>query len=744
MIQLLGPMTLVGIVTLIVAIMLPIRPLTKLFIAIMPLTTVAVFQIGNSTVQLYQLVWIIWILKNPFRNHRNLKLSVDLVYVPLMVIAVISLLITPRANVNVIGQDGQYGPASESAQQIVQIAHLAIALTTATGMALLCKAKTVSLTDIVRATTAGAIIVIVIGYMQLILPAKIITDTVRNATNVLFIKDADRISSTFGEPSFLAAYLIPIAAMHLVIFTRTKRRLSLVVVLSAVVFTIQNGSTSGLLGITATAIVFATYWFRSNNSRSNIGRKFARRQVLIIVAFILLAGILASFAPPVSQTINKAIMTISGANSSGSTRIQNMEITWRAFLSSPLIGLGWGVSRCESLLLTLLSNVGIIGLVAYIAPLYISCKNLIRSGRYMCKSVALSICINQIILFVSVPELYFLPIWTLIGGGLSLSMQPDTTKKELKLPSNSNELKFSIILPCYKISEKRLQNTIESVIRQHNRAWELICIDDNGPGKERELVHKVLQPYLFDNRIRLIDNISNKGAGAARNNGISVADGEWLAFIDADDQWDASYLDRVSEAISEEKPDITSTDYYISNGRGERRYRTKQTTGKLYPQELFCDCLSCPSCVCVKRELVIEVGGFDETLPSREDYDLWLRIIQANPDTVVSFLHEPLAVIDRDGHESVSSSYLRNIEGTKLVLDKIMRFSNLDERNREEVFVSHQRQICKEMLINGDDGGLKAELSKLSIRQSLLYRALCPFVHLVPSIRCQIKKFLYR
>lgn len=99
--------------------------------------------------------------------------------------------------------------------------------------------------------------------------------------------------------------------------------------------------------------------------------------------------------------------------------------------------------------------------------------------------------------------------------------------------------KISIITPCFN-SEKYLRYTIDSVISQTYSDWELILIND----KSQDGTLKIIKDYMeHDERIRLVDLKENGGIANARNSGIEISTGEYIAFLDSDDLWDANKLE---------------------------------------------------------------------------------------------------------------------------------------------------------------------------------------------------------
>ena len=101
--------------------------------------------------------------------------------------------------------------------------------------------------------------------------------------------------------------------------------------------------------------------------------------------------------------------------------------------------------------------------------------------------------------------------------------------------------RISVIIPVYN-TEPYLHTCLDSICNQTLRDIEIICINDCSPDKSL----KILQEYaLKDNRIKIIDFDENKGAATARNEGIKIAKGEYISFVDSDDYIDTEFLSKL-------------------------------------------------------------------------------------------------------------------------------------------------------------------------------------------------------
>jgi glycosyltransferase involved in cell wall biosynthesis len=210
-----------------------------------------------------------------------------------------------------------------------------------------------------------------------------------------------------------------------------------------------------------------------------------------------------------------------------------------------------------------------------------------------------------------------------------------TLEKEGKKVLMTRPAKISVVIPCYNAG-KYIVAAIASVLEQGWPSMEIIVVDDGSSDGSAELVRRTFPG------VKLIQQV-NQGVAAARNHGIMQAQGDWIAFLDADDIWLPNKL-HAQWRLLNDTPDarMSCTAWMVwgsTDANPSLRYlaeslsqsgdveRWSGPSGWIYPQ-LLLDCEVWTSTVLVHRSVFLEVGLFDATLPIGEDYDLWLRASQ--------------------------------------------------------------------------------------------------------------------
>jgi glycosyltransferase involved in cell wall biosynthesis len=225
----------------------------------------------------------------------------------------------------------------------------------------------------------------------------------------------------------------------------------------------------------------------------------------------------------------------------------------------------------------------------------------------------------------------------------------------------------SVIITTYN-RRGFLKEAVLSVLNQDYKDKEVIVVDDGSTDGSDEEISGLSVGYVWK---------ENGGISSARNKGIEVSSGEYLAFLDVDDLWRKGKLSEQMKLMQEYDVPISYTDeIWIRNGkRLNQKLRHRKYSGQIFERCLPL-CIISPSSVVIKRKVFDRVGLFDESLPVCEDYDMWLRITARYP---VLFIESPL-IVKRGGHaDQLSRSYEAMDRFRVQSLVKILSSGALDE-----------------------------------------------------------------
>nr|WP_214798888.1 glycosyltransferase family 2 protein [Exiguobacterium sp. s50] len=210
-------------------------------------------------------------------------------------------------------------------------------------------------------------------------------------------------------------------------------------------------------------------------------------------------------------------------------------------------------------------------------------------------------------------------------------------------------------MPAYNC-EKYIQDAIDSVVKQSYQEWELLVLDDGSSDKTLEIVQKI---EMTDRRIISLPNIKNLGVSATRNKGIEKASGEWIAFLDSDDMWEPSKLQKQIDLAIKNTGEFIFTGSSYINQEGTKLNGIFQVPDIVtYKSLLNQNVISCSS-VMVKKRLFENVKMEKDDL--HEDYAVWLKIL--NKNVAAYGINEPL-LIYRLALNSKSGNKIKSIKMT--------------------------------------------------------------------------------
>ena len=233
-------------------------------------------------------------------------------------------------------------------------------------------------------------------------------------------------------------------------------------------------------------------------------------------------------------------------------------------------------------------------------------------------------------------------------------------------------MNISVVIPSYNRKDF-LKRSIDSAINQTKKPLEIIVVDDGSTDGTETMIKS---DYDF---VKFIKQ-KNKGVSAARNIGIKVSIGEWICFLDSDDEWKKDKLEKQINAVKSNPgyKFFHSNEIWIKNGlRINQKKKHKKYGGDIFDKCLDM-CRISPSSVMIDKTVFDEVGNFNEDLVVCEDYELWLRICDKYR---VFFIDEPL-IIKYGGHQGQLSYSIESIENHRIKALEHLILGNLNRKNK--------------------------------------------------------------
>jgi glycosyltransferase involved in cell wall biosynthesis len=232
---------------------------------------------------------------------------------------------------------------------------------------------------------------------------------------------------------------------------------------------------------------------------------------------------------------------------------------------------------------------------------------------------------------------------------------------------------ISVIIPVYN-RVNLVGRALASVYAQGRSAQEVIVVDDGSSDGTGDYVRTHFPQARYIRQ-------TNQGVSAARNRGIAAACGEWLAFLDSDDEWLPQKLQIQYQAL-ETNPEYRichSNEMWVRRGRRVNPMRKHAKSGGNIFRRCLPRCVISPSSVIVHQSVIETVGRFDEAFPACEDYDLWLRVCAVY---AVLYVEQPL-IIKYGGHPDQLSQRYPAMDRFRIeALEKIISGGTLSQADQ--------------------------------------------------------------
>ena len=199
-------------------------------------------------------------------------------------------------------------------------------------------------------------------------------------------------------------------------------------------------------------------------------------------------------------------------------------------------------------------------------------------------------------------------------------------------------MNISVIIPTYNRG-KYIERAIRSVLNQTYPVDEIIIVDDHSADNTSDVVNAI-----NDSRIKYFYLDENVGAGQARNYGVSVSSGDWIAFHDSDDVWRNFKIEKQVDYVKRHNDiEFVYSSYQGGNQIIPMKFNMKHYEGAMLDVLLDRNTVGAPT-IMMKKDLFDAVGGFDKSMRALEDWDLALKIAIGHR---IGFVEEPLVDVFR-------------------------------------------------------------------------------------------------
>jgi glycosyltransferase involved in cell wall biosynthesis len=230
--------------------------------------------------------------------------------------------------------------------------------------------------------------------------------------------------------------------------------------------------------------------------------------------------------------------------------------------------------------------------------------------------------------------------------------------------------KVTVVIPAYN-AMTYLPETLDSVLAQTFPDFEVLVIND---GSTDNIIEWFTE--ITDSRVKLISQ-DNQGLPGARNTGIAHAQGEMIAFLDADDLWESTKLEKQTDRF-EKYPEAglvyTWTTLIDSDKQPSGITFNSELEGEIWKLMIVGDVVGNGSSAMVRRECFQTAGIFDTSLTSVEDWEMWIRIAACYPFAVV----KEYLTLYRQHETSMSKNRQRVLDNLQLVIEKSFATVPLD------------------------------------------------------------------
>lgn len=247
-------------------------------------------------------------------------------------------------------------------------------------------------------------------------------------------------------------------------------------------------------------------------------------------------------------------------------------------------------------------------------------------------------------------------------------------KKEIHL--------VTAVITTYNRPMSILKRAIESVLKQTYNNIEIIVV--NACPENLELEKKIRNYLLELKKVKYLKLEKNSLSNVARNAGLSKANGDFIAFLDDDDQWIENKIELQIQKFVDNKIGLVYGQYYEIGCDYKKIINLSGIEGNIISELLKKNIIGGTSVPLISKKLLEDIGGFDDQLPSSQDYDVWIRICK---DYEVSYVDKPL-INYYVSDDAITRNMKKRIDGYKILEKKYLQLF-LEYKKSYNVFLNN-------------------------------------------------------
>ena len=251
----------------------------------------------------------------------------------------------------------------------------------------------------------------------------------------------------------------------------------------------------------------------------------------------------------------------------------------------------------------------------------------------------------------------------------------------------------SAVITTFRRPKDIVLRAVNSVIAQTYKNIEIIVVDDSGKDYENlsEVKNAVLKlNEITDKKITYITNEVSLGACGARNVGLDLCKGDFIGFLDDDDEWASDKTEKLLPLLKDERVALAYSDCLnVFDDSGEKRVsddKAEKRSGNIYGSLILHNYIGSTSNPIIRTEYLKEIGGFDVLMRAAQDCDVWLRLAAKY---MVEYLGEPLTVYHVHCGERISTDPEKRLKG-------LLR---LNEKNAEYIKTHRKARWIRNLVL---------------------------------------------